>query len=106
MSYLDKLKRFEKSPTSAERQPATAPTITTLTPESITIELSATNANLVYWEAVTGRILGPATVTSLAQVVALDGRESFWLCVNYRDSWRWVHESRLRTANTGHTSIE
>jgi len=63
---------------------------------TVTVEPAACR-RLVYWESASGSLLGPATVSYFARVVEPDGREAFWLCVEFRDGWRWLHESRLRS---------
>ena len=51
----------------------------------------------VYWESENGRILGPGTVTHMAKEMTSRGEARFWLCISYGNSWRWIHESLLRT---------
>jgi len=51
----------------------------------------------VYWDSPGQGILGPATVAYLAKETSLTGRVHFWLCINYGNSWRWIHEQTLRS---------
>lgn len=51
----------------------------------------------IYWETLEGRILGPAEVTHMAKETTAAGQARFWLCITYGNSWRWIHESLLRS---------
>lgn len=51
----------------------------------------------VYWESSNGRVLGPADVTHMAKEMTTGGEVRFWLCITYGNSWRWIHESLLRS---------
>ena len=65
-------------------------------PDSIIFE-PASYKRPVYWETTTGEILGPAAISSMAKVTEEDGRETYWLCVEFGGSWRWIREDRLRS---------
>jgi hypothetical protein len=80
MSYLDKLKRFEKEPDLPAE--ASLPAVT-LEP--------TTGCRPVYWESA-GRIVGPGQVLHVAK----DG-DRFYICLQYEDTYRWVHEGLLRS---------
>lgn len=56
-----------------------------------------TECRPVYWESENGRILGPGTVTHMAKETTVCGEARFWLCITYGNSWRWIHESLLRS---------
>ena len=56
--------------------------------------------NPVYWEGCEGDLLGPGIVTHVAKESTFMGDQRFWLCVEYRGSWRWIHESLLRSRAT------
>ncbi|GKS58169.1 hypothetical protein YTPLAS18_16960 [Nitrospira sp.] len=59
----------------------------------------ATCRRPVYWESGdSGRIVGPGHVTHMTQVMDGNGQETFWLCVEYQGSWRWIREDLLRSA--------
>lgn len=57
----------------------------------------ATCSRPVYWESGPGKILGPGSVSHVLKAKELDGRDSFWLCVEWNGGWRWVHEQTLRS---------
>ncbi len=63
--------------------------------ETITIQ-AAPCQRPVWWKSASGQILGPAQVTHFAQVTDSQGRDLFWLCLDYQGSWHWVREDRLR----------
>lgn len=54
----------------------------------------------VFWEDRQGKILGPGYVSHVAKAVT-EGKDAFWLCIEYRGSWRWVHECLLRSRPGG-----
>jgi hypothetical protein len=51
----------------------------------------------VFWESHDKRILGPGLVTHVAKETRSTHSIRFWLCVAYGGSWRWIHESLLRS---------
>ena len=59
---------------------------------TIIIEAAAANPKPVYWETVTGRILGPTLPEFLAQV-----GDQFWIVTTFEDHPRWIRSDRLRS---------
>ena len=51
----------------------------------------------VYFETEPGVIHGPAVVSLMARTVSPDKTSSFWMCVKWQNSYRWLHESLLRS---------
>src|SRR5262245_50098962 len=93
--YLEKLKRFEKSETRAERHPAPAPTIPASIVEDVVIEPAHPNAKPVYWER-RGSIVGPGIPEFLAKVG--DGPSAnFWVVVQFEGLPVWVNSIMLRS---------
>ena len=89
MSYLDRIRKIRERPKSESKGPLHPDK-----PEGATsapVE-SVTGLRPVYWEAVTGQILGPARVTHFMKV----GSAS-WLCVEYEEGIRWIREHLLRS---------
>jgi hypothetical protein len=54
------------------------------------------NLSPVYWLS-DGRIVGPGIVSAAARATEADGTESFWVCVEFEGSLRWVHNMLLRS---------
>jgi hypothetical protein len=50
----------------------------------------------VYWLS-KRRIAGPSRVVAVAKVTNMDKPSTFWLCIAHQGSWRWVHESLMRS---------
>jgi hypothetical protein len=63
--------------------------------EDITIEPAAPNARPVYWERVTGEIVGPARPEFLAKV-GRRASEQFWVIVDNQGQPAWIRSDRLR----------
>ncbi|NOS79106.1 MAG: hypothetical protein HOP35_14290 [Nitrospira sp.] len=58
----------------------------------IVIEPAATNPRPIYWEAVDGRIVGPAVPECLARV-----GDEFWIVTTFADHLSWIRSDRLRS---------
>lgn len=91
----EKLKNIleeEKKGTSVHCQGETSEfgETTPVADSDITIE-PAHPPSTVYWES-DGTILGPASVSYVAK-----SRDQFYLCLEWQGSFRWVHESLLRS---------
>lgn len=79
--------------TSDRMMPANVlPTRSASASEGFQIEPAALNAKAIYWEASTGRILGPAVPEFLAR----DGN-TFWISTTFEGQILWINADRLRS---------
>ena len=60
----------------------------------VVVEPAAMNARPVYWEGVTGDLLGPAVPEYLGRTGS-GHEERFWVVVRYQNSIRWIRADRL-----------
>ena len=89
MSYLIRIKKIEQRQQTEPKGPLSPDKPKECT--SVQVE-SVTGLRPVYWEAVTGQILGPARVTHFMKAGA-----AFWLCVEYENGIRWIRGHLLRS---------
>lgn len=94
MSYLEIIRKIEEKPKPGLKNLPISPK--TEKPASVMVE-GVADRRPVFWETVTGQILGPATVTDCFKVRESTGGESFWLCIEYSGGWRWIRENLLRS---------
>ncbi len=59
--------------------------------DPVTVDPAGPNVRPVYWES-DGTILGPAAISYVAK-----SGSQFYLCLEWQDSYRWIHESLLRS---------
>ena len=94
MSYLEIIREIEEKPKPGLKNLPISPK--TEKPASVMVERVA-DRRPVFWETVTGQILGPATVTHCVNVRESTGGESSWLCIEYSGGWRWIRDNLLRS---------